>query len=144
MSENKSDGIMYVQLGSYLRRLQSIERRKPENERLHVPAVKELAKAVGVHPNSISRIVNGYTRRLNLDTAGAILVYMRRCGFQTEISDILGIKLPKDLEGKKGLVDEILSRPRIPPPLTRHQRLKYPGEEFVKAYAESESTPDVI
>lgn len=132
MSQNKSDGTIYVQLGSYLQQLRIIESRKSENDRLHIPTVKELAEVAGVHPNSISRIVNGYTKRLNLDIAGAILVHMRRCGFQLEISDILGINLPEDLDEKK---NEILPR-RLPPPLTRRQRLKYPGDEFVKAYAE--------
>lgn len=30
----------------------------------------------------------------------------------------------------------------VPPPLTRRQRHQYPSDEFVKAYASSESTPE--
>lgn len=126
---------MYVQLGSYLQQLRAIERRKPENERRHIPTVKELAEVTGVHPNSISRIVNGYTRRLNLDIAGMILVHIRRCGFQIEVSDILAIKLPEDLDEKKNKLSEILSQ-QPPPPLTRRQHRQFPGDEFVKAYEE--------
>lgn len=139
MSNKNKDGIMYVTLSSYLRRLRAIERRKPEEERRAVPSMKKLAHAVGVHPSLISRMVYGHTRSLNIDVCASIISEMRRRGFQTEITDILKFEM-EELKGPPIRTDDPWAVSVPPPPLTRRQHQEYPGEEFVKAYAESEST----
>ena len=68
---------------------------------------------------------------LNLDIATGIIREMRKRGFDTDITDILRFDNPENFKYP--------SPP--PPPLTRRQRLKYPGDEFVKAYVE-DSPPD--
>lgn len=114
---------MYVTLPSYLRRLRAEESGKPEEERLSVPTMTTLAKVAGITQGSLSSIVTRRTKSLNLDVAASIIGEMRRRGFNTQITDILKFEMPGE------------SKP-IPPPLTRRQRREYPGEEFVKAYAD--------
>ncbi len=133
-----SQEIINVQLGYYLKRLRAFERRKPANAQRDVPTVSELADIIGVNPNRLFRLIHGHTRSLNFDMAADIMVEMWKRGFDTEITDILRIERPPSLAPKKSRADDPWAPP--PPPLTRRQRLKYPGDEFVKAYAESEST----
>ena len=125
VSSKNEDGIMYVTLSSYLRGLRAEESRKPEEERLSVPTMTTLAKVAGITQGSLSSIVTRRTKSLNLDVAASIIGEMRRRGFNTQITDILKFEMPGESKPK-----------RPPPPLTRRQRLKYPGDEFVKAYAE--------
>ena len=135
-SKNK-DGIMYVTLSSYLRRLRAEENRKPEEERLSVPTMKTLAEVAGITPSTLSFIVNGHTRSFNFDYCASIITEMRRRGFNTKITDIFKFEMPEESNHLPARSNNPWAPP--PPPLTRRQRLKYPGEEFVKAYAESES-----
>lgn len=125
MSSKNEKGIMYVTLSSYLRALRAEESRKSEEERLSVPTMKMLAEVAGIKPSSLSSIVNGRTRSFNFDACASIITEMRRRGFKTEITDIFKFEIPGESKPKRSL----------PPPLTRHQRFKFPGEEFVKAYA---------
>ncbi len=129
--------IIHVQLGTYLKRLRSIESRKPPNSRRNVPTVTELADAIGVHPNRLFRLIHGHTRSLNFDMAADILSEMWKRGFDTGMIDILRVDRPSSLAPQDIQIDDSWTPP--PPPLTRRQRLKYPGDEFVKAYAEEES-----
>ncbi len=133
-SNNEIYGIMYVRLASYLQRLRALERRKPKEERLAVPTIKELSKLAGVHVNSISRMAHGHTKSLNLDVAAIIMTEMWKRGFETEITDILKFDLPKGMKSEKSRANDPWAPP--PPPLTRRQHQKYPGDEFVKAYEE--------
>ncbi len=117
---------MYVTLSSYLRGLRAEESHKSEEEKLSVPTMKTLAEVAGIKPSSLSSIVNGRTRSFNFDACASIITEMRRRGFNTEITDIFKFEMPGESKPKGS----------PPPPLTRRQRLKYPGDEFVKAYAE--------
>ncbi len=138
-SNNAVNGTMYIQLASYLRRIRAIERRKPKEQRLSVPSMKELSKVAGIGLTSISRMANGHTRSLNLDVASAIMTEMWKRGFETEITDILKFDLPEGMKSEKSRANDPWAPP--PPPLTRRQHQKYPGDEFVRAYVE-ESSPD--
>ena len=141
MSEKAQiSGMMYVQLDAYLRRLRAIEGRKPKNKRRNVPTMTQLAEVAGVSRNSLSRISRGYTKSLNLEIAGAILSEMWRRGFEMEPNDLLNFEPPPSLAPQKSRPNDPWAPP--PPPLTRRQHQKYPGEEFVKAYAESDSTAE--
>lgn len=132
---NKNKGTrVYVTLPSYLRRLRAEENRKPEEERLDVPTMKTLAEMAGIKPATLSSIVTRRTRSLNLDVAASIIDEMRRRGFNTQITDILRLEMEEDLNHLSARANDLWVPP--PPPLTRRQRLKYPGEEFVNAYAE--------
>ena len=138
MSEKAQiSGMMYVQLDAYLRRLRAIEGRKPENKRRNVPTMTELAEVAGVSRNSLSRIVRGRTKSLNLEIAGAIMTEMWRRGFLVEPNDLLSFEPPPSLAPQKSRADDPWAPP--PPPLTRRQHQKYPGEEFVRAYVEEEA-----
>ncbi len=87
-SDNSAHGAMYIRLASYLQRLRAIERRKPKEQRLNVPTMKELSEVAGVSSTSMSRMANGHMRSLNLDVAAAILSEMWKRGFNTDIKDI--------------------------------------------------------
>ena len=133
-SQESAFGIIVVQLDSYLRRLRSIERLKPKAERRRIPTIKELAKAADVHPTTLSRILNGHARLLNLDIIQIIFTEIWRRGFSIEPNDLLRFEPPVDEVSKSVNYDD-----HPPPPLTRRQHRKYPGEEFVRAYEEEES-----
>ena len=125
--------IIYMQLGFYLKRLRAIEKRKHPKKRRDVPTIGNLADAIGVNRNRISRVIHGHTRSLNLDLVAGIMMEMWKRGFDTEITDILRIERPKHLKLSEDKADDTWLPP---PPLTRRQHQKYPGEEFVKAYEE--------
>ncbi len=138
MATNKDEGFVYVQLDAYLRNLRAIEKRKPKEHRRVVPTITELSDATGVTYITLWRFAQGRTKSFNLDTASAIMREMWERGFQTEIGDLLNFDPPAHLVPKKNRIDDPWAPPPPPPPpLTRRQRLKYPGEEFVKAYAEA-------
>ena len=138
MSNNKqTEGVMYVQLDSYLRKLRAVEMRKPFEQRRPVPTMKELAEVAGINPSTLSRISRGRTRLLNLDIIQTIFSEIWRRGFEMEPNDLLSFEPPPGLVPKKSRADDPWAPP--PPPLTRRQHRKYPGEEFVRAYEEEES-----
>lgn len=138
---NIPNGFVYIRLDSYLRKLRFTEARQQKSSRRKVPTVKELSVVAGIHPSSLSRISRGEVKSLNLEVLSAILSEMWRRGFRTKLTDILDFNPPSDLTSPKNSDDDPALQV-VPPPLTRRQRLKYPGEEFVKAYAESESVQE--
>ncbi|MGB0388291.1 MAG: helix-turn-helix domain-containing protein [Ardenticatenaceae bacterium] len=137
-SDNAVDGAMYIRLASYLRRLRAIERCKPKEQRLSVPTLTTLSEVAGVSSTSMSRMANGHTRSLNLDVTAAIMREMWKRGFNTDIKDILSIEIPSDVKPDQNRANDPWGPlPSPPPPLTRRQHRKYPGEEFVRAYEEN-------
>jgi len=134
MTTKESEGFVYVQLDAYLRRLRAIERQKPEENRRLVPAMTELADVIGISRITLWRLAQGRTKSFNLEIASAIMREMWKRGFQTEIGDLLKFEPPYHLIQKKSRADNPWAAP--PPPLTRRQHQKYPGEEFVRAYEE--------
>lgn len=148
-SDNTKIGRMDVRLVSYLRRLRAIERRKPKEQRRKVPTMKELSEVANVDISSLSRFANGHTRSLNFDIVVPIMTEMWRRGFQIKIVDILKFEPPEELKANSiGINDDpwgpLPPWASAPPPLTRRQHRKYPGEEFVKAYAEEEATVEAM
>lgn len=139
-SNNSVDGVMYMTLAIYLRELRIIEARRPKNQRRSVPTMKRLAEVSGIDSSSLSRIANGHTKSLSFDVGASIVSEMRRRGFNTQVGDILKFKMSNNFEFTESPKDDSWTPP--PPPLTRRQRRKYPGDEFVKAYAESESAAE--
>ena len=75
----------------YLDNLKRIERRKAEGGEpaRAIPSMEEIADAVEIHPVSFSRIVNNNVKRLNLDTMGKVIAYMRSRGFSMQTTDFL-------------------------------------------------------
>ncbi len=140
MIGNEVNGKLYVKLGDYIKKLKATEKRKPQEKRLSVPTFKQLSEVAGISASNLSHIANGHVRSLNLDIAASIITEMRRRGFDTEITDILKFEMPEELKHQPIKTNDPWVPP--PPPLTRRQRRKYPGDEFVKAYAESESTTE--
>jgi DNA-binding Xre family transcriptional regulator len=86
------EGSLYVTLKSYLERLEALERSKPAAQRRHVPGMDELARAVGIHPVTLSKIANSHIRQLNLETGGKIIAALRRYGFAMSVSDLIAYR----------------------------------------------------
>ena len=92
---------MFVAFGAYLKRLEAIEKSKPEAQRRRVPTMEELAQRVGVHPVTLSNIANSNIKQLNLETGGRIIHTMRSFGFAMQLTDLL--------EYREGEVEERVS-----------------------------------
>lgn len=82
-------GVMRVVFKDYLNRIARIERGKPEGERKRVPLLEEVAEAVGIHPITLSRIINNQTKRLNLDLMSDTISFMRALGFSMRETDFM-------------------------------------------------------
>jgi hypothetical protein len=82
--------MMYPTLKSYLARIEEEERTKPETRRRPVPTVADLARAAGVTPQAIYKIINGGITAMSFATGGAILAEFRRRGFPTQVGDLIG------------------------------------------------------
>lgn len=80
---------MYITLKEYLNELAAFERRRPQEERRHIPTLEELAEVAGIHPVTLSRIVNNQTRRLSLEVPEAIIGYMRGLGYDMGTTDFI-------------------------------------------------------
>jgi hypothetical protein len=80
---------MKVTFKEYLDDLVRVEKRKPATEQREIPSMEEIAGAVDIHPVSFSRIVNNNVKRLNLDTMGKVIAYMRGRGFSMQTTDFL-------------------------------------------------------
>ncbi len=90
---------MYVTLKEYLSRMETLERTRPDGQRRSVPSIVELAKAVGIHPITMSDIANNHVIRFNLHTGAAIMDEMRRRGFPMDVSDLLAYRPAERSEG---------------------------------------------
>lgn len=82
-------GVMFINLASYLRELKAIEHSLPDDQRLPVPTLAELARAVGSNRNSMSRISRGDATSINIALAGRIVREMRHRGFPMEVTDLI-------------------------------------------------------
>lgn len=100
LEHRQGGGYMYVRLGAYLEELEAIERAKPEGQRRKVPTMKELARAAGISPVSLSRLVRGQVNSLNFSIGTGILDELRRRGFDADVGDILSYQ-PPESRGKK-------------------------------------------
>lgn len=81
---------MYIRLKPYLEELAIKETARPEVERREVPTMEEIARAVGYNPVSMSRLVTGKIKSLNLELGAAIIDEVRRRGFAMEVTDLVG------------------------------------------------------
>lgn len=82
-------GTMYANLGSYLKELKAIEYTYPEDKRLDVPSLTELAKMAKWNSNSMSKLARGDVASINIAVAGRIIREMRRRGFPMQITDLI-------------------------------------------------------
>lgn len=95
LQHEREGGTMYINLGPYLEKLETLERTKPEGQRRDVPTMRELARAAGVNPVSLSRLVTGKVQSLNLAIGAAILDELNKRGFSAGPADILGYQAPE-------------------------------------------------
>jgi hypothetical protein len=86
----KREGVMYSRLGDHLRELKTAENLRPESQRRPVPTVVELAELVGVHPNTMNDYANGHVVRYNLHMGSKVLRELKRRGFDTTVTDLIG------------------------------------------------------
>lgn len=77
-----------VTLKEYLEKL----RRKHGSE--GIPTLQDIAQAANTSFVSLSRIANNHMKMLNVTTIGGIVTYLRDCGYDTELSDILTYEAP--------------------------------------------------
>ena len=80
---------MFVSFGPYLKKLDAIERAKPESERRSIPSLRELADATNSNRSTLSRLYRGDIVTFNIRLAGAIIREMRRRGFDMQITDLI-------------------------------------------------------
>ena len=81
---------MIIKLKGYLANLESVERVKPEGQRLEVPTITALADDVGISRVQMQRIATGDIKSIKLDVAGGIIRSMRERGFSMDVTDLLG------------------------------------------------------
>jgi DNA-binding Xre family transcriptional regulator len=91
-TEKPDEGVMYIQLGAYLSKLENEERGLPEGKRRPVPTMRELAAAAGINPVTLSRLERGKIKSLNLEIGAAILDELNRRGFDTTPNDIIAYR----------------------------------------------------
>jgi hypothetical protein len=97
MAEDKhtQGGIMYIRLKPYLEELAIKEEARPEEERRPVPTMEEIARSVKYNPVSMSRLVTGRIKSLNLELGAAIVDELRRRGFPMQVTDLVGYEPPE-------------------------------------------------
>jgi DNA-binding Xre family transcriptional regulator len=95
-------GVMYIQLGAYLSRLESEERGIPEGKRRQVPTMRELAAAVGINPATLSKLERGKIKSLNFEIGAAILDELNRRGFDTTPNDIIAYRRQGAMRASNG------------------------------------------
>jgi hypothetical protein len=83
------EGTMVITFKRYLDDLELIERRKREEEQRDIPTLEEVAAAAGVHPVTLSKIVNNQVKRLSLDIPARIISFMRERGFSMQTTDFI-------------------------------------------------------
>lgn len=83
------ESFTYVKLDIYLQQLTKAELAKPIAERRDVPTMTQIAEGIGVNKNTISRMVRGKTKSMNLDTCTKIIDELRRYGFETQLTDVI-------------------------------------------------------
>lgn len=76
--------MVYITLNSYLQS----EREKGAK----TPSVSALARDIGMHQVTLSRLANNQVKQLNLNTANKIIMAMRKRGFKMELSDLIKFK----------------------------------------------------
>lgn len=88
---------MYINFESYLSNLKAIESSKPGPQRRKVPSITELAKSIGMHQTTMSRLINNQVSQLSLETGDRIITEMRRRGFPMQVTDLVTYRPPDDL-----------------------------------------------
>lgn len=83
---------MYINLKPYLEELRAAEGLRPEGERREVPTLLELARACGVHVNTVSNYANNNAILFNLEVGAKMIQYFRALGHNTDVGDILKYK----------------------------------------------------
>ncbi len=77
-----------VTLKSYLNELKEVESAKDTPK--PVPTVTELAKTIGIHQSSLSKIANNRIGKVDRRLLAAIIHHLRAAGFEeTDVSDLL-------------------------------------------------------
>jgi hypothetical protein len=80
---------MHIVFRDYMNRIEAAERAKPPGERRYVPTMGEIAEAIGINQVTLSKLMSGKIRALNLDTGGKIMQTMRRYGFDMAETDLI-------------------------------------------------------
>lgn len=71
-----------------LERLTAQEMIKPKEQRREVPSVPELAKAAGLAPKNMRRILNNGTEAINRRAIATVVRELRARGFRVHFDDI--------------------------------------------------------
>ena len=82
-------GTMHVAFREYLTSIEKNVRAKPPGERRYVPTLGEIANTIGINQVTLSKLMSGKIRALNLDTGGKIIQTMRSYGFDMTERDLL-------------------------------------------------------
>lgn len=93
---SKKEGALFITFGAYLDSLKAQQGQLPPADRRHVPTIRELARAIGIHEVTLTNISNGRIKQLDLQKARMILDEMRRRGFDTEVTDFIKYVPPSE------------------------------------------------
>ncbi|MGB0388721.1 MAG: hypothetical protein ACPGWR_28205 [Ardenticatenaceae bacterium] len=82
-------GQVLIKFPLYLAELKMMEKAKPKSQRRKVPSAREIASESGLPHTTVSRIVYGHVKSLNLEKAAKIIDVMRARGFDTRMTDMI-------------------------------------------------------
>lgn len=85
----RKGGTMHVVFREYLTQIEKAERAKPPGERRYIPTLGEIATSIGINQVTLSKLMSGKIRALNLDTGGKIMQTMRQYGFEMTERDLV-------------------------------------------------------
>jgi DNA-binding Xre family transcriptional regulator len=79
-------------LKDYLTTLKFNQIAKPEDEKQPLPSLLEIHEQTGVSYNSLYKIANGKSKRLDLNTVQRVIEYMHSLGHDMNICDFVEYK----------------------------------------------------
>ena len=82
-------GMMFISFGSYLKKIEAMERAKPKAMRKPIPSLRELARSIDSNSSTLSRLYRGDLININIKLAGEIIREMRLRGFPMEVTDLI-------------------------------------------------------
>lgn len=94
-NNNERKGSLYITFNSYLDRLRAEQGQLPPQRRKTIPTIRELAADIGVHEVTLTNIVNGNLKLLNLEMSRKLLDAMWRRGFSPQTIDLVKYDPPE-------------------------------------------------
>jgi len=81
--------VIVIVLSEYRNGLIKTEKQKPVHQRRPIPTILEMAKNAGISKTGLIDIMNNRYESLNIRVMNNIITQFRKCGFDTDISDVV-------------------------------------------------------